>query len=461
MTSRRHTLSNSQRSPSRRKLTFEQLCSRVVLSAGGLSPLALPPDVSITAVMASRRGPEPRFAEPYAAEPKFVEQHAARHDLVGKEAFAPERSGPAFGHRAAPSRGWVQPVVVVPQVRPQSLFVASALQAGYRHQVLIVSQYIPPAPAPEAPPATDSYSQPPSQRIFLGSGPGSNVEVPSPPLGVPDVTQPTQPDDTATPWQDGRTGSVFFTATDAVAFSTDVDLQSSQPQARTGGNTTEPRPSQELRDSMLEPEGGLIELEGPQAALGRSLVPSRDSEDEPETLDGSAREILEQLWAELGKAWDFAAAAPAEPEATAEPEAETVAEESGAVPPQPAEIAWVEGMIELTTDDVQPSLPPAAAVVEVEDGRPTPAGLPAGVAVFQAFELATPADAAPLPEGTAERVADELPAGEEHAAADEAGETSGSTSRALTGAGLLAALPFSLRKLRRNRQRQRTDLMLP
>ncbi len=203
--------------------------------------------------------------------------------------------------------------------------------------------------------------------------------------------------------------------------------------------------------SKTELDEGMIELESPLAPRrkGRKLVEeSADSlEGRPDTWT-ELQTLAEQAWSAWNEAWrEFGrdATSPAGNNADA-PQVEP-----DAVAGFNADV--VDGLVELAVEGGTAEMLPRQVREHLAD-RHAPVRIDADVAIFQEFEVATAADAAPpVTARKADRKAkdDERAASEKHADGQP-------ISAAAVGAGLIIGLPFSLRRRRPDEDEQQPRL---
>jgi hypothetical protein len=211
--------------------------------------------------------------------------------------------------------------------------------------------------------------------------------------------------------------------------------------------------------SIPDGEGGLIELESPDSREPR-LEPSVEPHKRAPSKrlrgdEGTA--VLDWLWSQWDKFADLALDPPAV-------DADAAPLERRSADPRPVDQARTAkspttafdaegGLIELVAGDTAFDRPNRAYAAA--DGADQPdsgvtdsaVAMEAGVALFRAFELGT---APPAAQSAAEPSPTELPPAEAKATTDEA--SSNHKAAAITGAGLLLALPFSTRRARRHEQ---------
>ncbi len=194
-------------------------------------------------------------------------------------------------------------------------------------------------------------------------------------------------------------------------------------------------------------EGGLVELLSPDATDRLTPKSQRSKSELGELEDDIAamKRLFDRLWSDLHEGWNPA-------DEVAEEETAGRGNTDDSVPPnsdsetrpdaeQLAEGGWIELRL-----DVAPTESPSAASADGPAWNVANAtgGMEAGVALIQTFELA-----APIEEAAPAQVNDAVP-DSETAGGAEAEAAPRPSAATMTSLGLLAALPFSRRKVRRD-----------
>ncbi len=199
-------------------------------------------------------------------------------------------------------------------------------------------------------------------------------------------------------------------------------------------------------------EGGLIELEEPLAQQRNwRLQEDRNAGDQASEEPASPADLktlLEQLWSGWGKAWDafgnLAQTRQAAESAAASNEAVATATEIAA---KGIDVELMDGMIELAAEGPTGTVSTQAHVAEMPAGDGGKVRMDAGLALYQEFELATAPDAVPPATAANVQPRDGESSPEKSAKAEDTEQRP--RSAALVGAGLLASIPFSLHRIRR------------
>ena len=461
-----------------RKLGFEPLGTRVVLSAGALGgPLVEwfgPVDGNVTATLTSKAMPDTELDSAVRAsmvssfrgdQPWDRESfgHATRFDALESNAGHYETwtaMTPLVGQRtnvtldvASQSTTWFATNLVFGPATVLTIIVGGPPASSLVLPVSFSRDTMNP-PRDSAPMAYAGYSDrwnalaalqsierpvslPPQMSAGqLGDGAGLN------PLGLAGwLTSTLQANS-------GRTSSL----PESVWSPADASHSAKQP----GSMAMAPHSWESLHGDR---ESGLIELDATLPKRKWRLLEEDDAEHNSErAAEIHLDRLMQSAWEEIALAWDAIG--------DYAKHAEAATSDPNRIPPDAAivvkqtQIDLAADLIELTVEGPVAAASPRAPLPELATSDDQKVRIDAGVALYHDFEMATAPDAAPPAVKTGAAETGAAATGDATSASEAKSEKSAKqqpTSAALIGAGLLVSLPFSLRPIRQRDEKQAAE----